>query len=108
MRGCSSRAIVVAHLSEWIQMNILTEWFKHFINSINPTLESTDFDGHFNYIYNIDPIDPVRQNKYISKSFIRKFESLIKRYKSSYTRIILTKTDFHKAESRKIPKISLL
>ncbi|KAL0809939.1 hypothetical protein ABMA28_010794 [Loxostege sticticalis] len=65
MRGCPPGAEGVAHPSGWIQMNIFTDWFKHFIKHTNPTPESRVLlilDGHFSHTRNIDVIDLARDN----------------------------------------------
>ncbi|XP_045456068.1 uncharacterized protein LOC123665882 [Melitaea cinxia] len=57
MRGCPPGAEGVAHPSGWIQMNIFTDWFKHFINHTHPTPDSRALlilDGHFSHTRNID------------------------------------------------------
>ncbi|CAG4986635.1 unnamed protein product [Parnassius apollo] len=65
MRGCPPGSVGVAHPSGWIQMNIFTDWFKHFIQHNNPTPESRVLlilDGHYSHIHNIDIIDITREN----------------------------------------------
>ncbi|GBP08867.1 hypothetical protein EVAR_78264_1 [Eumeta japonica] len=65
MRGCPPGAEGVVHPSGWIQMNIFTDWFKHFIKHTNPTPESRVLlilDGHFSHTRNIDVIDLARDN----------------------------------------------
>ncbi|CAH2013313.1 unnamed protein product [Acanthoscelides obtectus] len=49
----------------WLQMNIFTEWFKHFIKHTNLTPESKVLlilDGHLSHTRNIDVIDLAREN----------------------------------------------
>ena len=65
MRGCPPGSVGVAHPSGWIQMNIFTDWFKHFIKHTNPTPESKVLlilDGHYSHTRNIDIIDIAREN----------------------------------------------
>ncbi|GBP34191.1 Probable RNA-directed DNA polymerase from transposon BS [Eumeta japonica] len=65
MRGCPPGSVGVAHPSGWIQMNIFTDWFKHFIEHTNPTPESKVLlilDGHYSHTHNIDIIDIAREN----------------------------------------------
>ncbi|CAG5038973.1 unnamed protein product [Parnassius apollo] len=65
MRGSPPGAIGVAHPSGWIQMQIFTDWFKHFIKHTNPTPESKVLlilDGHYSHTRNIDFIDIAREN----------------------------------------------
>jgi uncharacterized protein YraI len=65
MRGCPPGSVGVAHPSGWIQMNIFTDWFKHFIQHTNPTPESRVLlilDGHYSHTHNIDIIDIAREN----------------------------------------------
>lgn len=65
MRGSPPGAVGVAHPSGWIQMNIFTDWFKHFIKHTHPTPESRVLlilDGHFSHTRNIDVIELAREN----------------------------------------------
>ncbi|XP_072945514.1 uncharacterized protein [Epargyreus clarus] len=65
MRGCPPGAQGVAHPSGWIQINIFTDWFKHFIKHTHPTPDSRVLlilDGHFSHTRNIDVIDLAREN----------------------------------------------
>ncbi|CAG4969864.1 unnamed protein product [Parnassius apollo] len=65
MRGKLPYAVGVAHPSGWIQMQIFTDWFKHFIKHTKPTPESKVLlilDGHYSHTRNIDVIDIAREN----------------------------------------------
>lgn len=53
------------HPSGWIQTNLFTQWFRHFIDHTNPTKEKPVLlllDGHYSHIQNIDLIDLAREH----------------------------------------------
>lgn len=53
------------HISGWIQSDIFTRWFKHFIESVKSTKEDPVvlvFDGHTTHTRNLDVIDLARDN----------------------------------------------
>lgn len=65
MRGAPPGTIGLAHPSGWVQANIFTTWFKHFVEKVNPFEESPVLlvlDGHYSHIRNIDVIDLARSN----------------------------------------------
>lgn len=65
MRGCLPGSEGVAHLSSWIQMNIFTDWFRHFTKHTNPAADLKvllSFDGHYNHTRNINLIELAREH----------------------------------------------
>lgn len=65
MRGAPPGTIGVAHPSGWVQTNIFTQWFNHFIEKVKPSEESPVIlilDGHYSHVRNVDLIDIARKN----------------------------------------------
>ncbi|XP_025837637.1 uncharacterized protein LOC112906837 [Agrilus planipennis] len=65
MKGSPPGSIGRAHPSGWVQSNIFTEWFSHFISHTKPTKESPvllGLDGHYSHVRNIDVINLAREN----------------------------------------------
>lgn len=65
MKGAPPGAIGKVHPSGWIQSNLFTEWFRHFIDKTNPSAESPIlliFDGHYSHTRNIEIIELARVN----------------------------------------------
>lgn len=65
MRGAPLGSIGRAHPSGWIQTNLFTEWFQHFIEYTKPSEKSPVlliFDGHYSHTKNIDIVDMARDN----------------------------------------------
>ncbi|XP_014469451.1 PREDICTED: uncharacterized protein LOC106741702 [Dinoponera quadriceps] len=65
MRGAPAGSIGVAHPSGWVQTNLFTQWFEHFISKTKPTKEDPVLlllDGHFNHTKNLKLIDLAREN----------------------------------------------
>lgn len=65
MNGAPPGSIYACHKSGWMQMDIFTTWFKHFIRSSgaskdNPVL--LILDGHATHAKNLDVIDTAREN----------------------------------------------
>lgn len=68
MRGAPAGAIGVAHPSGWIQSNIFTKWFGHFLETVKPTEQCPAIlilDGHYSHVRNIELIDSARENHVI-------------------------------------------
>ncbi|KAJ8932378.1 hypothetical protein NQ318_004531 [Aromia moschata] len=60
MIGAPPGSVGVAHPSGWVQMNIFTKWFQHFVEKVNPSEDSPVLlilDGHYSHVRNIDVID---------------------------------------------------
>ncbi|XP_033225515.1 uncharacterized protein LOC117178270 [Belonocnema kinseyi] len=60
MRGAPAGAIGAVHPSGWIQTNLFTQWFKHMINTLQPSAESpllVVMDGHNSHTRNVDVIE---------------------------------------------------
>lgn len=65
MKGAPPGSIGKVHPSGWIQSNLFTEWFRHFIDKTKPTVESPVlliFDGHYSHTRNIEIIELAREN----------------------------------------------
>jgi len=65
MKGDPAGAIQACHLSGWIQTDLFTKWFKHFINYAKPSASSPVLlilDGHTSHTRNIELIDLARAN----------------------------------------------
>ena len=57
--------LVKVHPSGWIQVNLFTEWFKHFIDFTKPSETSPTLlilDGHYSHTKNIEVINLARNN----------------------------------------------
>lgn len=65
MKGAPPGSIGRCHPSGWIQSNLFTDWFRHFISNVKPTAESPVMlilDGHNTHTKNIDIVDLARNN----------------------------------------------
>ncbi|XP_047026166.1 MFS-type transporter clz9-like [Helicoverpa zea] len=65
MRGAPVGSIGKAHPSGWIQTNLFTQWFQHFLDYVKPTVASPVLlilDGHYSHTKNIELIDLARQH----------------------------------------------
>lgn len=68
MNGTPPGSVYDCHPSGWIQSDIFTKWFLHFIGHVKPTAEDPVllvFDGHFTHTRNIDVINIARENHVI-------------------------------------------
>ena len=64
-KGAPPGTIFAVHPSGWIQANLFTMWFQHFVAFVKPTKVKPVLlilDGHFSHTQNIDLIDLARQN----------------------------------------------
>lgn len=65
MNGAPLGSIYACHPSGWIQTDIFTEWFRHFLLHVKPTEEDPAvlvLDGHFTHTRNIELINLAREN----------------------------------------------
>lgn len=65
MKGAPPGAIHECHPSGWIQTNLFTKWFQHFIQHVKPSEESPVLlilDGHTSHTRNLELIDLARKN----------------------------------------------
>lgn len=65
MKGAPPGAIGKCHPSGWIQTELFTEWFEHFVTKAHPTKESPVLlvlDGHNSHARNIEVIERARKN----------------------------------------------
>lgn len=68
MQGAPTGSIWACHPSGWIQTNIFTQWFSHFVKFTKPTNDDPILlvlDGHYSHTRNIEIIDMAREN-YVS------------------------------------------
>lgn len=64
-KGAPPGSIADCHPSRWVQTNIFTKWFKHFLDTTKSTKESPVvliLDGHSTHNRNIDTIKLARGN----------------------------------------------
>lgn len=65
MKGAPPGTVGVAHPSGWVQTNIFTNWFQHFVAKVNPTADSPVLlilDGHYSHVRNVDLIESAKNN----------------------------------------------
>jgi len=65
MYGTPPGSIHVCHPSEWIQSEIFSQWFLHFIKNTKPTKEDPVIlvlDGHYSHTRNLEVITLVGEN----------------------------------------------
>lgn len=65
MKGAPPGAIHACHPSGWIQLELFTQWFQHFLQHVKPTAASPVLlilDGHTSHTRNIKVVDLAREN----------------------------------------------
>lgn len=65
MNGAPPGAIHACHPTGWIQTHLFTQWFKHFLENVKPSVTSPVLlilDGHSSHTRNIEVIDLARKN----------------------------------------------
>lgn len=65
MKGAPPGSLGVAHPSGWVQTNLFTQWFEHFIAKTKPTEKDPILlllDGHYTHTHNLDLIDLAKAN----------------------------------------------
>lgn len=65
MDGAPPGSISGCHVSVWIQTDLFTKWFAHFISYVKPTKDDPVvliLDDHMTHTRNLDVIDPAREN----------------------------------------------
>ena len=65
MNGSPLGSIYACHPSGWIQTEIFTKWFRHFLLHVKPTEDDPAvlvLDGHFTHTRNIEIINLAREN----------------------------------------------
>lgn len=68
MRGAPHGSAYAVHPSGWVQQEIFTEWFQHFIKFVKPTEESPVLlilDGHYSHTRNIEIIRLAREHNVV-------------------------------------------
>lgn len=57
--------VFAAHKSGWIQLELFTKWFRHFVNYVKPNKDNPILlllDGHFSHTRDIEVIEIAREN----------------------------------------------
>lgn len=65
MKGAPPGSIHANHPSGWVQTNLFTKWFKHFLATVKPSESSPVLlilDGHTSHTRNIEIIELARNN----------------------------------------------
>jgi DDE superfamily endonuclease/helix-turn-helix, Psq domain len=65
MKNSPPGSIAAFHSSGWIQRDIFTQWFNHFIKRVKPTKDDPVLlimDGHYSHTHNLELIDLAREN----------------------------------------------
>ena len=65
MDGAPAGSISACHPSGWIQTDIFTKWFDHFVHFVNPSADDPVLlivDGHYSHTKNIDVVDKAREH----------------------------------------------
>lgn len=65
MKGAPPGSIHANHPSGWVQTNLFTKWFEHFLKTVKPSSSSPVLlimDGHSSHMRNIELIDLARKN----------------------------------------------
>jgi hypothetical protein len=65
MDGARAGSISACHPSGWIQTDIFTEWFDHFVHFVKPSADDPVVliaDGHYSHTKNIDVVDKAREH----------------------------------------------
>lgn len=65
LRGAPPGSVYEVHPSGWVQQNLFTKWFQHFIKFVKPSEGSPVLlilDGHYSHTRNLDVINLAREN----------------------------------------------
>ena len=65
MDGAPAGSIAAYHPSGWIQRDIFTKWFDHFIHFVKPSAYDTVLlivDGHYSNTKTLDVVDKAREH----------------------------------------------
>jgi hypothetical protein len=65
MDGAQAGSILACHPSGWIQTDIFTEWFDHFVRFVKPSANDPVLliaDGHYSHTKNMDVVDKGRKH----------------------------------------------
>lgn len=65
MRGAPPGAVATCHPSGWVQLELFTQWFRHFLNVTKPTKENPALlilDGQQNHTKNVEVIQLSQEN----------------------------------------------
>jgi len=65
MDGAPAGSISACHPSGWIQTDIFTKWFDHFVHYVKPSADDPVLlivDGHYSHTRNLDVVDKAREH----------------------------------------------
>lgn len=65
MKNAPPGSDYACHISGWVQTDIFTDWFKHFLKSTKPTKEQPHLlilDGHYSHTRNAEMLELARKN----------------------------------------------
>jgi len=68
MDGAPAGSIAACHPSGWIQTDIFTKWFDHFVHFIKPSADDPVLlivDGHYSNTKNLDVVDKAREHSVV-------------------------------------------
>jgi len=63
--GEPASSILACHPNGWIQTDIFTKWFNHFVCFIKPLADDPVLlivDGHYSHAKNLDVVDKAREH----------------------------------------------
>ena len=67
MDGAPAVSNSACHPSGWIQTDIFTKWFDHFVHLVKPSADDPVLlivDGHYSHTKNIDVVDKAREHSF--------------------------------------------
>ena len=65
MDGAPAGSIAACHPSGWMQTDIFTKWFDHFVHFIKPLADDPvllTVDGHYSHTKNLAVVDKAREH----------------------------------------------
>jgi hypothetical protein len=65
--GAPAGSNSACHPRGWIQTDIFTKWFDHFVHFVKPSADDPVLlivDGHYSHIKNIDVVDKAREHSF--------------------------------------------
>jgi hypothetical protein len=71
--GAPAGSIAVCHPSGWIQTDIFTKWFDHFVHFIQPSADDPVLliaDGHYSHTKTLDVADKAREHSFTVVSLL--------------------------------------
>ena len=64
LEGAPANSILACHPSGWIQTDIFTKWFDHFVYFVKSLADGPVLlivDGHYSHTKNLDVVDKARE-----------------------------------------------